>query len=237
MQPNGSETSSTPDISRPATLMSDQSLTCEPTISVATPNAISSPESDAGPMRSGLPDGPMIAPSGPAPARVSRFRARDSGKAMPISDTSGPLFMISSPSAALQSSLESKLRARTDVNGSPEYGLTWKYWDMPAGLPICALRASARPISDSGFIGWPTPNRSDFKAGFSNVLTRSQSSLPRTIAKLFGLEGGKRGTGNLRFLSWLMGIPQMWLQVRPSETPSFLKSQRNLSEPRATTAK
>jgi hypothetical protein len=44
------------------------------------------------------------------------------------------------------------------VNGSPEYELTWKHWDMPAGPPICALRASARRTSDNGCGGWPTPN-------------------------------------------------------------------------------
>jgi hypothetical protein len=48
-----------------------------------------------------------------------------------------------------------------DVNGSPEYALTWKIWDMPAGLPICALRASARPISDNGSTGWPTATKQD----------------------------------------------------------------------------
>jgi hypothetical protein len=99
----------------------------------------------------------MIAPSGPALVRVSRFRALDSGKAMPINDTSGPLFTALSPSARLQSSLESRLRQRMDVNGSPEYALTWKLWDMPSGPPICALRASGRRTRASGFIGWPTP--------------------------------------------------------------------------------
>jgi len=76
---------------------------------------------------------------------------------MPTNDTSGPLFTASSPSAALQLSLENKLRARMGVNGSPEYALTWKHWDMPAGPPICALRALAHRTQDSDFIGWPTP--------------------------------------------------------------------------------
>ena len=80
---------------------------------------------------------------------------------MPTNDTSGPLFTRSSPSADLQRSLENRLRARMDVNGSPEYALTWKHWDMPAGLPICALRASARRISGNGFGGWPTPQVAD----------------------------------------------------------------------------
>jgi len=62
-----------------------------------------------------------------------------------------------SPSEDLQRSLESKLRARLDVNGSLEYALTWKHWDMPSGPPICALRARARRISDNAYTGWPTP--------------------------------------------------------------------------------
>jgi hypothetical protein len=100
----------------------------------------------------------MTVQSGPQAARVSRFRALDSGKAMPTNDTSGPLFTALSPSAALQRSLESRLRALMDLNGAPEYVLIWKTGDMPAGLPICRLRASARRTSDSALHGWPTPN-------------------------------------------------------------------------------
>jgi len=48
------------------------------------------------------------------------------------------------------------LRARLDGRGSPLYVLTWKRWDIGSGPPICALRASARPTSGSGSIGWPT---------------------------------------------------------------------------------
>lgn len=44
------------------------------------------------------------------------------------------------------------------ANGSLEYALTWKHWDMPAGVPICALRASGRRTSGKGFGGWPTPD-------------------------------------------------------------------------------
>lgn len=42
-------------------------------------------------------------------------------------------------------------------NGSLEYVLTWKEWNTKSGTPICALRASARRISDSGCSGWPSP--------------------------------------------------------------------------------
>lgn len=82
---------------------------------------------------------------------------------MPTNDTSGPLFTASSPSARLQSSLENRLRARLDANGSPEYALIWKHWDMLSGLPICALRASARRTSGRGSTGWPTVSAGDAK--------------------------------------------------------------------------
>lgn len=38
---------------------------------------------------------------------------------------------------------------------------------MPSGVPICALRAVGRRISDSdsGSLGWPTPTTRDHKDG------------------------------------------------------------------------
>ena len=126
-----------------------------------TDNATSSPESGGGRLRFGWRDGRKIGSSGPDHVPVSRFRALDREKDMPINDTCGPLFNASSPSAALQLSLESRLRARMDVNGSVEYALTWSTWDMLAGVPICRLRASARRTSGSGFGGWPTPRANE----------------------------------------------------------------------------
>lgn len=63
----------------------------------------------------------------------------------------------SSKSAAHQSFLANRLRVLLDVNGSPEYKLIWKHWDIPSGLRICALRASGRRTSDSDCSGRPTP--------------------------------------------------------------------------------
>ena len=71
--------------------------------------------------------------------------------------TYGPLFAGSSPSDDQQRSLANKLRQAMDVNGSPEYSMTWKRWTIGFREPICALRASARPIFGSGCTGWPTP--------------------------------------------------------------------------------
>ena len=148
--------------------MTDRSPTSTPTTCADTSESTCSRESEDGTTPSTSPDGK--APCGPAHAPVSRFRRRDSERAMPINDTSGPLFTTSSPSANLQSSLESRLRARMDVNGSPEYALAWSQWDMPAGPPICRLRASARRISGKDCGGWSSPSAA---LGEKNVRTEA----------------------------------------------------------------
>ena len=122
-----------------------------------THSTTSSPASEDGAMPSASPAGLKIARYGRDRPRVSRFRAQDKDAEMPINDTCGPLFTASSPSADLQRSLASKLRARTGESGSPLYELTWSDWDMPAGPPICRLRAWAPRTSDSDCSGWPTP--------------------------------------------------------------------------------
>lgn len=55
---------------------------------------------------------------------------------------------------------------------------------MPAGPPICALRASARPTSDSGFSGWPTPN-----AGPQNDTDSLWQDRRERLAKQYGNNG------------------------------------------------
>ena len=124
-------------------------------------NATSSPASADGPTPSTSPVGPATDQCGLEAVPVSRFRALDNTRAMPTNATSGPLFSALSPSAALSASLASRLQARMDVNGSPEYVLTWKHWDMPAGPLICRLRASRRRTSGPDCIGWPTPRTAD----------------------------------------------------------------------------
>jgi len=55
------------------------------------------------------------------------------------------------------------LRVEMAGRGSPLYALTWRHWDMPAGPPICALRASGLRTSASASTGWPTPRTQDEK--------------------------------------------------------------------------
>jgi hypothetical protein len=121
-------------------------------------NAISSPELADGHTLSGSPVGPTLDLFGQPLAHASRSHARASNSRKQTSAICGPSLDNSSLSASLQRSLASRLQANLAAYGSPEYELTWKVWDMESGPPICALRASARRISDKGFTGWPTPD-------------------------------------------------------------------------------
>jgi hypothetical protein len=244
MQPSGSETSSTQETSPPATLTSDQSLTCSPATSSGISSAISSQESGDGRTLSDSPDGTTPGPSGPAPVHVSRFRALANDRDTPTRGTSGLLFIDLSPSAILQSSLESRLRARMGGNGSPEYVLTWKTWDMPAGAPICALRASARHTLGNGCIGWPTLIKRD-GATLLRARRVPNATGSEPMAWVGGLVTGivTENRAGLRmevsvglnpvWASWLMGFPAEWAQLAPLGTQSFRKSRPNLSSRQA----
>ncbi len=122
---------------------------------------ISSPVSASGPTPCAPLAGTTAAPSGPDPAPASPSAPPVEGGAPPTSGTCGPSSIASSRSAALQSSLESRLRARLAETGSTLFGLTWKPWDMQSGRPILARRASALRTSASAYGGWPTPRLED----------------------------------------------------------------------------
>ena len=134
-------------------------------ISKDLPSATSSRESEDGPTQLDWLGGTMAAPCGQEAAPASPSARQESGKEPMMNDTCGPYFSTLSASAALQSSLESKLRVALAESGSPEYALTWKHWPMQSGEPICALRASARRTSGNGSGGWPTPRAQDSKHG------------------------------------------------------------------------
>jgi hypothetical protein len=88
---------------------------------------------------------------------ASSYAAFATTRGLPTSGTYGRNSGASSPSAALQSSLASRLPARMASSGSPLFALRWKSVPTPLGPSICRLRASARRTSGSGSGGWPTP--------------------------------------------------------------------------------
>jgi len=131
--------------------------TCDPQTWLALHNVISSPESAFGPTPSEGPAGLMTALCGPAHALASLSATQAKEMGLLTSGIYGHTSCTSSESAALQSSLASKLQAKTASLGSTLWRLTWKARTTPLGRSICALRASAHPTSDSGCTGWPTP--------------------------------------------------------------------------------
>jgi len=104
---------------------------------------------------------PMTSPCGADHALASHSVTPACAEELRTRATCGPLFAGLSPSTVLQSSLANRLQARMAANGSPEYVLTWKQWDIGSEPRICALRASARPISGNGCSGSPTPRAND----------------------------------------------------------------------------
>ncbi len=129
-----------------------------------THNVISSPESASGRMPFVSLDGLTTDLFGPVPVRanLSARQAKDLGLMM--SGTFGPLGHGSLASAGLQSSLESKLQAKTSNLGSTLFKLTWKRWVTPSGVSRSRLRASVLRTSATDRTLWPTPAARDWKS-------------------------------------------------------------------------
>lgn len=148
-----------------------------------------------------------------------------------MKDTFGHFGDRSSPSFGLQRSLESRLRRRMAAYGSPEYELTWRHWDMPAGPRICALRASLRIIYGQDFSGWPppTPTATDGKgSGFAR-----KDRGPRNNLRDWFKINYKFLYPPVKVVAYMMGYTQEHLSCAPTATPSSRKSRRSSSPPAA----
>jgi hypothetical protein len=130
-------------------------------------------------MHSVAPVGLIIDQSGPAPvpANLSARQAKEAG--LMTSGTFGPPSSTSSASAALQSFLENRLRASTQMLGSTLYKLTWKAWVTPSGRSRSRLRASAHRISETELTGWPTPVAQPANGTPERFLERKRESMAR----------------------------------------------------------
>jgi len=128
---------------------------------MAIRNDTFSQASEAGVWHYNWQDGPPAAGCGREAVPASRSVSRGRVKAPMMSGTCGPCSSGSSRSAALTLFLVNRLKARLGTDGSMEYAQTWKEKATPAGTPRWAHTASTRRISDSGCIGWPSPNAHD----------------------------------------------------------------------------
>lgn len=133
-----------------------------------SPSAISSPASESGATPFGLPDGATTDLFGLAPVRANLSPRQAKELGLMTSGTSGLTSITSSRSAILQSSLESRLRTKTQILGSTLYVLTWKPWVTPSGRSRFRLRASVPRTSETARTGWRSPNTVDAKLGSRN---------------------------------------------------------------------
>ncbi len=120
-------------------------------------SATSLQASAAGRTLCGLLAGLTTPTSGQVAAPVSPSRLPAPKLAGTIRATFGLRGSSCSKSAALQSSLVSKLMQRLDTAGSIVFAMTWNRKTTPSGRVVSRLRASARTTSANGSTSWPTP--------------------------------------------------------------------------------
>lgn len=143
--------------------MNEASKTSPQQMSLDLPSVTSSPASGDGLLRCEWRDGPTTAKSGPVPAHASLSARQARALGLVTIATCGPTFTGSSSSAALQSSLVSRLQAQLQGLGSTLYSLTWKPWVLPSGRSLSRLRGSVRRTCETERSGWVTPTTRDHK--------------------------------------------------------------------------
>jgi len=193
-----------------------------PTTCEDSRSATSSPASAAGRLRCEWPGGTTRDLFGPAPAlaNLSASKARSLG--LLTSGTYGRPSSISSSSAALQSSLESRLRVL--LTGSHLCKVIWKPWVSPLGRSQSKPRALVPRIDVTASGGLlPTPS------GTSN---HGKNHVSGRIDEWGGSSNYFRGTpdGNKHlpgFELWTMGFPDAWRQLMPPAMPSSRRSRRD----------
>ena len=228
----GSETLLEKGSLHPATLTSEASSMSSPTISKATPNAISSPASADGRSPCGWPDGPTIDMFGPVPVPAKISHSPGSRQALEAIEIYGLSGGASSASAALTASLVNRLT--TLLRGSTELPLIWKASATPAGRPLFQLLPSERSTKDCGFTLVPTPTRRDGRtlAGSQPPKRSPTSGLPLAwfIAKRLGVFKGRLSP---IVIGSLMGYPAKVSRLAPMATRSSRKSPRPSSARRS----
>lgn len=205
--------------------MSNQ-MTCEATLS-----AISSPASASGATPSVSQDGRMIDPPGRDRARANLSARRAKVEGLLTSGTYGPHGSISSSSAALQSSLASKLKQQLATAGSTLFALTWVESVTPSGRSVSLLRASVRRTSDSDCGSLPTPAARDWKDGAECQNVQLNGLLGRVVWMAGWpsptAQDAARGNGTIRPHDTGIPLPQRASMIN-TNTPARLTASGEL---------
>ena len=101
---------------------------------------------------------------------------QEAEKERTTSDTSGLSSLISSESANLQRSLESRLRQLSDLGGSTIYKLTLRKKVTPQGRSYFHLVASAPRTKEIASSSWPTPKAKEVAEDYDQYIKRMKSS-------------------------------------------------------------
>lgn len=183
-------------------------------ISEASPNAISSPALGDGHLVYAARVGQIMRQYGQAVVRANLSPSQAKRAGLLTSGTCGQLGTGSLNSHALQSSLESKLRAR--LTGSPWCEVIWKPWVTPWDACLSRPRAQVLTIGGTVYSLLPTPQAMDAK-GYSNALRHKYRKtghlkhwLHRTALAIHS-PTGVSSWPNPMFVEWLMGYPRMWI--------------------------
>lgn len=117
---------------------------------------------------------------GALPAHALPFPSPAAAKAKRTKGIYGQSSLVSSPHDDLSALLASKLRAVTDLNGSTMYTLTWETVVTSSGHVLPRLAATARRTKDQDFVGWATPQATDYKSESATMEYRARrESHPR----------------------------------------------------------
>jgi DNA (cytosine-5)-methyltransferase 1 len=74
---------------------------------------------------------------------------------------------------------------------------------------------------------WPTPNASDVtKWSHQSLSERLEKGQQVRLNTAVAPAGGQGGSLNPTWVEWLMGFPEGWTDLKPSETPSSRRSPK-----------
>ena len=205
------------------------------------PSVISSPVSEDGAEHLSLQDGNQAELFGQGALRANLSPQQGTTLAKTMTDISGLSSSISSASATLQQSLESRLQAQLDLDGLTMYKGIWKQRTTPQRRLYYQVGLSTPRTKENGCSSWPTPSVRDYKdtgnldkSRFRKSGKERHDTVPRvafgTAPPLSTAETANTVPSQLnhRFSLWLMGYPIEWAYCAERVTPLSRKRQRKL---------